>query len=82
MGELKKVWARAGVIFGLTSEEADIVLACNGSSDDIAQIMRKVVKEGRFELNGDSYIPADCISQFNAEYGTDYDDTCEPEWDL
>ena len=29
--EFKKIWARAGVAFGLTDDEANIVLACNGN---------------------------------------------------
>lgn len=80
--ELKKVWARAGVSFGLTSDEASIVLACNGNCEEIAQVMRKVVREGRFEFNGDSYIPTDCVAAFNHQHGTEFDDTCEPEWDF
>lgn len=80
--ELKKVWARAGVSFDLTDDEANTVLGCNGTSEEIAHIMCKVVKEGRFKFEGDSYIPADCIAEFNSQHGTEFDDTCEPEWDF
>lgn len=82
MEKAHNIWARAGVSFSLTNDEANIVLGCNGNSEAIAQIMRNVVNEGRFNFEGDSYIPADCISEFNRTHGTAFDDDCEPEWDF
>lgn len=79
---LKKIWGRAGVSFQVTDEEAAAILDHEANDMAIAQIMSKVVNEGRFTWDGNSYIPAECITEFNKEYGTAYDDDGEPEWDF
>lgn len=65
----KLLWIRLGAYLTLTDEEADVIL----SSDEAAAsaTLKKVVAEGRFRFNGDSYIPAASVDSFNQTYGGD-----------
>jgi len=60
------IWARLGAAITMTEEEADKVLT--GDAETLIRILR----EGRFELEGDTYIPDVMIEDFNAEHGTKY----------
>lgn len=80
--DYKKLWVRAGVTLHITDEEADKILDHDANSTSLSDVVRQIIAEGRFEWDGDSYIPATCISDFNKEYGTDYDDEDEPEWNF
>lgn len=77
---LKTLWGRAGVSFHITDEEAEAILGDNADGTEIAKTMQKIVAEGRYEMDGNSYIPADCVTVFNRRYGTDFCDNDEPEW--
>lgn len=79
---LKQLWGRAGVTFYVTDEEAAVILDHKADGRDIARIMRKIVDENRFALEGNSYIPSISVTDFNKENGTEYDDDGEPEWDF
>ena len=80
--QYRKLWGRAGVTLLVTDEEAAVILNHEARPDRIAMIIRRIVEEGRFLWDGNSYIPACSITDFNKEYGTDYDDDGEPEWDF
>lgn len=54
--KLHELWARLGVTFQLDQAELEGILR-NGTSVTTTEIIRKVVSEGRFYANGDSYIP-------------------------
>ena len=46
-----------------------------GDSDcEIAEVVRTIIAEGRFAVDGDSYIPGCSVESFNEIYGTDYDE--------
>lgn len=66
------IWARLGAFITLTEEEANKILS-TGDTDTLIRIIR----EGRFELGGDSYIPDVAIEDLNDEHGTSY-----PEQDV
>lgn len=78
----KEIWARAGVVLMITDEEAAVIFDHEVNSSVISQIMEKIISEGRFRWEGNSYIPARCITDYNSQYGTDFDDDGEPEWEL
>lgn len=68
---MKDLWARAGVTFHLTDEEAQKLFA--KAEDDVEgkmDIIKKVIQEGRFALDGESYCPGEAIADFNRKYGT------------
>lgn len=66
----KKLWMRLGVTFPITAEE-EAAIFC-GDDDIVAATLRKIIAEGRFVPDGDSYIPGPAVENFNREYGTDY----------
>lgn len=78
----KKLWMRAGVTLLITDEEAAKILDHEASEAVLAATVRKVVEEGRFKWDGNSYIPACCITEFNEQHGTAFADGDEPEWDF
>ena len=79
---LKTLWGRAGVSFHITDEEAEAILGDDTDGTTIARTMRKIVAEGRYEMDDNSYIPAECVTDFNKKNGTDFCDNDEPEWEF
>lgn len=43
-----------------------------GNRDDAQKTLLKVFTEGRAEINGDSYVPAVAVDDYNNQYGTSY----------
>lgn len=68
---MRKLWLRLGVSIQITEAEEKIIL---DSDCEIAEVIRTIIAEGRFALDGDSYIPDESIEEFNETYGTDYDE--------
>ena len=66
------VWCRAGIILNLTPEEQDQVLA----SKDPSATIRKVLQEGRFTFNGESYIPQGVVEAAYAQRDGAVPDGC------
>ena len=72
---MKNVWMRLGIMLNLTEEEVALVL---GDDEDVSELtIRKVIEERRFISDGDSYIPANIIEDFNRENGTSYNSDTE-----
>lgn len=65
----KKIWMRMGVTIDCTDEEADALLS---GKDGAEKIIRNIVADGRFKLDGETYIPETCVEDFNQAYGSDY----------
>lgn len=66
----RKLWARLGVSLRITAEEETAIF---GPDEDLsAKALRKIVMEGRFAPDGDSYVPEPTVDQFNEDYGTAY----------
>lgn len=60
------IWMRLGVsVFG-SAEEIDNVL-----NEEHLQLI-KLLREGRFEINGDTYIPDTSVDEYNQTNGTHY----------
>ena len=57
----------------ITDDEADAIMG----DDDSASVdtLLGVLRAGRFEPDGDSYIPGESIVSYNHAHGTEYDDT-------
>ena len=45
------------------------------------ELLRRIIAEGRFEPDGDTYIPAPTVEEYNQKYGTDYE-VGDTEFDL
>ena len=65
----KKIWMRMGVTLDCSDEEANALLS---GKDGAEKIIRNIVADGRFKLDGETYIPAPCVEDFNRAYGSDY----------
>lgn len=75
-----KLWMRVGASIDITAEEADAILGdtcCEGMAD----IIRTAFKDGRFYLDGSTYVPEEAVEDFNHTYDTNYV-IFEPECDL
>ena len=70
---MRRLWLRLGVGLQITEAEEKIILSSD-SDVEIAETVRKIVAEGRFALDGDSYIPDSSVESFNEIYGTDYEE--------
>lgn len=76
---MKQIWMRTGIIINMTDDEVTAIL--EGDYTARLDALRKILDEGRFAWDGDSYIPEECIQAFNKKYGTQYSDG-EYEFDL
>ena len=67
-----KLWMRLGVTLRVTDDEANAIMGevKNASVDTLLGVLRA----GRFEPDGESYIPGESIESYNHAHGTEYDD--------
>lgn len=63
----RTVWMRLGANVCGTKEEIDAVV---GGDEET---LKRLVKEGKFKVGGDSYIPEQIIKMYNEQYGTQFD---------
>ena len=63
------LWLRLAVSLDCSMQEADALF----NSD--TQVLQKIISDGRFELDGESYIPSDAVSEFNMNYGTSFEES-------
>lgn len=61
----QKVWARLGATLSITSDDLN-VLALGG--DDAEELLKKIVRDGDFVLDGESYIPATSLGVDDNEH--------------
>lgn len=70
---MRELWLRLGVSIRITEAEEKTILDSD-SDCEIAEVIRTIIAEGRFALDGDSYIPGCSIESFNEIYETDHDE--------
>ena len=67
-----KLWCRIGATLYVDDKEADILLG-DGSDDTKAkELLKQIIYDNRFRLDGESYVPESSVAAFNEEYGKDY----------
>lgn len=76
---MRSLWMRAGVSLQITEEEENILFSKD--YDKGAKTFKKIVSEGRFKLDGDSYVPNEAVAAFNEAYGTNHP-ILEYGWDI
>lgn len=69
----REIWARVGITLKSNEGEISAMLADNGR--DLESVLRKIIGEGRYEINGNSYIPSYAVDDYNETYKTDYPST-------
>ena len=65
-----KLWCRIGATLYLNESEADILLG----DDDIKakDLLKRMIYDNRFRLDGESYVPESSVAVFNEEYRKEY----------
>ncbi len=69
---MKELWIRLGIVIQITDAEEQTVFG-----DDEAKMrdaLQRVIAEGRFCPDGETYIPSESVQAFNQNYGTDYEE--------
>lgn len=69
---VRKLWMRLGVMLKVEESEAEAILA--GEQTQAQDALKIVLADGRFQPDGDSYIPGESVVSYNHAYGTNYDD--------
>lgn len=68
---MRKLWARLGAYVFINEDEEKIIFG--NDLDAACDAFEKVVKEGRYEIDGECYVPEPCVGDFNQDYGTNYE---------
>lgn len=71
-GELRQVWVRVGMTLDITPEEEKAIF--EGDYTAGKKAVMRVIEAGRASVDGETYIPEECIESFDEENGTNYRD--------
>ena len=74
----RHLWMRLGVGLRITEAEETVIFANDGMAEEL---LRKIIAEGRFMPDGDTYIPETTVEEDNREHGTAYE-TGDSEFNL
>lgn len=69
--EERRLWMRLGVSLRITVAEEAIIFGEDRAKAE--ELLRRIIAEGRVVPDGDTYIPAPTVEEYNEEYGTDYE---------
>lgn len=64
------LWMRLGVGLRISEAEEAVIFANDGRAE---RLLQKIIAEGRFVPDGDTYIPELTVEEYNQEYGTEYE---------
>ena len=70
--EQRTIWMRVGMSYTGTKEEIEKILSGNAMPN-----LERALKNGKASVEGETYIPAFVLEDYNAEEGTDF-----PEHDI
>ena len=64
------LWMRLGVGLRISEAEEAVIFANDGRAE---RLLQKIIAEGRFVPDGDTYIPEVTVEEYNRKYGTEYE---------
>ena len=67
----RRLWMRLGVSLRITEAEEAVIFGKDGAKAE--ELLRCIIAEGRFEPDGDTYIPEVTVEEYNRKYGTEYE---------
>ena len=67
--EEETIWIRMGVTVKGNKQQIREILS---NTEKSAKVLWNLLEKGRFEIDGESYLPSCCIEQFNEEHNTDF----------
>ena len=70
MAEERNLWIRLGAALRITADEEAAIFCCDPAQALAA--LKCSLSEGRYDFDGESYIPEASIEDFNREYYTSY----------
>lgn len=65
-----KLWMRVGAAVYLNEKEAETLL--NGDNAEAKDLLKRMIYDNRFRLDGETYIPESSIEEFNEMYDKHY----------
>ena len=65
-----KIWMRVGATLYLNEKEAELLL--NGDNNEAKDLLKRMIYDNRFRLDGETYIPESSIEEFNEMYDKHY----------
>lgn len=65
-----KLWMRVGATLYLNDKEAELLL--NGDNDEAKDLLKRMIYDNRFRLDGEFYIPESSVEEFNEMYDKHY----------
>lgn len=68
-----KLWMRVGCTFEVTPEEAAVLMSHTSAPEKRRTLIWQLMLEGKFRPDGETYIPEECVEDYNETYGTDFD---------
>lgn len=77
---MSTIWMRLGVNVKIPDGYYEQALL--GDDEDLARsTLMELLEHGQYEICGESYIPAECLQDYNSEMGTSYTDDCDYEFE-
>lgn len=76
---MNKIWMRLGIDLEITPEEAIILM--EGAAYEGKSVIEKAIKDDRFSMNGETYIPKVSVEDYNRIYGTNFE-ICDYDFEL
>ena len=67
-----ELFVRLGIFIEPTEEEAKMLL---DGKIELKDLLKRIIEEKRFSVGGDTYLPETQVEDYNAEHGTDYDNS-------
>lgn len=65
-----KIWMRVGATVYLNEKEAETLL--NGDNAEAKDLLKRMIYDNRFRLDGETYIPESSVEEFNEMYDKHY----------
>ena len=68
---MKKLWIRIGAVIRITDAEEQDIFA---DDEEKMRDALRVIAEGRFCPDGETYVPSESVQEFNRTYGTAHEE--------
>lgn len=65
-----KLWCRIGATLYINDKEAELLL--NGDNNEAKDLLKRMIYDNRFRLDGETYIPESSVEDFNEMYDKHY----------
>ena len=69
---MKELWIRLVIVIQITDTEERAIFS--DDEEKMRDVLRRVIAEGRFYPDGETYIPGESVREFNGNYGTAYEE--------